>query len=1251
MIVNGFLVSDALIDSGSQLSLIDSRVYSVIAPNAELTPPARLVSASGHQLNAIGKCTLSVCAGHDQSRSSETEFTVVHNLSHNLVLGWDFLSSNGVNMDCSMERGAAKLKLRIKKPVSVPPRSALCLSVKVDRPLSCDAEYVFVGQQSNDMEICDSLIRPFSDTEIPIYVRNRSDRVITVHRRSVIGYAERVEHFEPCAPEPAERDTAAEVNAVSTDAVSADDGRYVGKSADDILSEFVVGEPLSCAQRDKLASLLRSFPEVFSRGYSDIGAYKGGEVDLELQPGARPQFVRPYPVPWAREEQLRAQLDELQSCGVIETGGPSDWNSPIILVPKGKGSSNAGTREFRIVQDMRSLNKSLVPKTFVFPNIDEFLFSLQGWKIASSLDIKHAFWNLRLSEASSKICAFHALGRTYYPKRMPMGCMQSSYFLHLVMHKVLGDIPGVHIYADDVLLTSPSIEEHFALLHKVLNRLQSAGLKVAPNKCRLFQTRLTYLGHQITPDGITIDPERVQVVDDMQPPKSVREAKRVLGFFSWFRKFIPFFSAVSEPLVVLCNSDKFFWNAELDQCFASLQRAVMSDQVLSYPRKGGEFVLYTDSSTTGSGQVLCQVQDGAERVIAFSGNRYSKAQRHWTIYELEVFSFIQGLKKFYKYLADAEFRWVCDCKSALRILSNRDQINPRLIRWRAFVSQFRYVAEHRRASLMAHVDALSRLHEPNGPQYQPSTVPASGAATPGEETPPAFAGPREGAPLAVEDAAGRAPRTAADAAGSAPRSAAAAAGSAPRPAAGGPDVRVVRPADAQPRGGGKGGTSAASGINKQSDGSSAEEIYGAREVNFTTADFLLQSPLKPDAVSWYQRHDRNCRAIAHRLNHGKWPRFASPVLKRESADRFVMKDGLVYRDGQLVWPVAKRFELMYQHHDVSHHAHGGGAKLSELLSRHVWYPGLRSDCDDYVRSCTRCSQRKSTQSHRPPLLPQRSTYPNQTLVIDVLAMPRGHVHGRSSVLTCVDKFSGYLSYYTLDSGSSDCIVEALNRHFLVFGPPENIESDAGSNLLNNSHVQTLCDHFGVHTRASVGYHHEAVGKVERRHLDMKRRLRAVSDSHGADWEQRLQGVVFSLNNEVCDTVGYSPFFLYFLRHPHCSLSRLSRAPRNQYSDSFVHEHLRLLSSTLQRAQARQAEESKRYKQQYDRRYRVQERVYKPGDRLWVRNFQARSKMDDPWRGPYVVMSNVGRRHVDYMDNRGTVRRTHTKNVKPWKERA
>ena len=87
-------------------------------------------------------------------------------------------------------------------------------------------------------------------------------------------------------------------------------------------------------------------------------------------------------------------------------------------------------------------------------------------------------------------------------------------------------------------------------------------------------------------------------------------------------------------------------------------------------------MLYTDSSTVGSGQILCQIQNGVEKVIAFNGSKYSKAQSKWTIFELELFSFITGLKKFYKYLAGAEFTWICDCKSALKILQNHDDANP-----------------------------------------------------------------------------------------------------------------------------------------------------------------------------------------------------------------------------------------------------------------------------------------------------------------------------------------------------------------------------------------------------------------------------------------------------------------------------------------------------------------------------------------------------------------------------------------------
>lgn len=1231
--INGYLVRDALADTGCQVSLIDSRVFSIIAPNVPLISSENLLSASGDSMNALGACSLTVETTDTDKPVCEQRFIVVHNLLHDVILGWDFLSQNNYVLNCSSKRNA-RIKLRAKKAVTVPPGTATCLTVKVDQPLSCDEEYLFVGQRSNNLEICDSLVKPFGSHEIPVYIRNRSEHLITIHRRSVIGYAETVGKLDEKSGNSC---ASGNVPTAAVNAVSSDDGRFVGKTAEEVLSEFVVGDAISGAQRDKLAALLQAFPEAFSRGYSDIGKYNGGKVDLELADGARPTFVKPYPIPWAREDQLRSQLEELQGCGVIEKGGPSDWNSPIVLVPKSK----SGPKEYRIVQDMRSLNKLLVPKHFAFPTIDEFVFSLDGWKVASSLDIRHAFWNLELSEESSKMCAFYALGSTYWPTRLPMGCVQSSYWLHLVMHKVLGDLEGVKVYSDDILLVSKSVNEHFQLLHTVLDRLRAAGLKVAPDKCRLFQTSLTYLGHYITPDGICMDPERVKIIADMQPPSSLKEAKRIFGFFSWFRKFLPRFSEISEPLAELCNAEKFYWNSELDECFSALKDAVMSGEVLSYPRRGCPFLLYTDSSTAASGQILTQIIDGQERVIAYNGARYNKAQRKWTIFELEVYSFLQGLKKFFRFLADATFTWVCDCKSALQILNNKDQINPRLIRWRAFVSQFRFEVEHRNARDMQHVDMLSRIHDTELSEFDPASVnvsPISPRSPQALGEPSARANVEPPAPTPALPAPER---------------------PLPSPGEAVQELQNSDPAVEPPAVAGSlthHGASAQSDADphpgqeqSRSDSGGPPLEKGAREVNSVAADSLVQYPLKPESLVWYQRHDRNCRSIAYHLKHGKWPQYTPPYLKRFPISDFLLKDGILMKREEslkVVWPIAKRFEIIFHHHDVSHHAHGGSERLYEQLQRSVWYPGLRRDCDDYVRSCDKCGRRKSVRVQNAPLLPQKACFPNETLVIDVFSLPRSATSGRSQVLTCVDKFTGFLVCYPLDSTTADHIIEKLTVHFLTFGPPTCIESDAGSNLLKNSRVQTMCKYFGVQFRFSVGYHHEAVAKAERKHLDIKRRLRALSESNGSDWEQCLPGIVFSLNNEICATHGYTPFFIYFLRHPHTPLSELANNDVSKYSDQYVCEKLRLLSATMRNALQKQGLQMGQYKKRYDARHKCKDKYLKSGDQVWCQNFNARSKLDDPWVGPYTVVTLVGRRHVDCIDSRGAIRRVHINHLKP-----
>ena len=174
-----------------------------------------------------------------------------------------------------------------------------------------------------------------------------------------------------------------------------------------------------------------------------------------------------------------------------------------------------------------------------------------------------------------------------------------------------------------------------------------------------------------------------------------------------------------------------------------------------------------------------------------------------------------------------------------------------------------------------------------------------------------------------------------------------------------------------------------------------------------------------------------CKALRRPPRHlwtwGKWPRYCPPALKRENAAHFQFVNGILCRCApcaghmQVVWPVAKRFELMYRHHDNSIGSHCGGEKLYDIISRRVWYLGLRRDCQNYVASCGRCIGKKDDRGPPPPpILPQQPAGPGDELVI--VHMPASRTSGRTLVLTCIDKFTGFLTFYPLQSGSADDVV-------------------------------------------------------------------------------------------------------------------------------------------------------------------------------------------------------------------------------------
>ena len=98
-------------------------------------------------------------------------------------------------------------------------------------------------------------------------------------------------------------------------------------------------------------------------------------------------------------------------------------------------------------------------------------------------------------------------------------------------------LAGLHwstalVYLDDIIVFSQTIEEHFDRLQKVFQALRQANLKVKPKKCHLFQTKIKYLGHIVSKDGISTDPEKTSVI------QNVKDVRQFLGITSYNCKFI-----------------------------------------------------------------------------------------------------------------------------------------------------------------------------------------------------------------------------------------------------------------------------------------------------------------------------------------------------------------------------------------------------------------------------------------------------------------------------------------------------------------------------------------------------------------------------------------------------------------------------------------------------------------------------------------------------------------------------------------
>jgi hypothetical protein len=125
---------------------------------------------------------------------------------------------------------------------------------------------------------------------------------------------------------------------------------------------------------------------------------------------------------------------------------------------------------------------------------------------------------------------------------------------------------------------------------------------------------VSFLGHVISTEGITVDPGKIRDVLDWKPPKSIHQVGSFLGLVGYYRRVILNFSKISKPITeLLKKSTKYVWSKDCDEAFRMLKMLLITLPVLVQPDIAKPFNIYYDASGTGLGCVL--MQEG--RVISY----------------------------------------------------------------------------------------------------------------------------------------------------------------------------------------------------------------------------------------------------------------------------------------------------------------------------------------------------------------------------------------------------------------------------------------------------------------------------------------------------------------------------------------------------------------------------------------------------------------------------------------------------------
>ncbi|UYV64657.1 K02A2.6-like, partial [Cordylochernes scorpioides] len=450
----------------------------------------------------------------------------------------------------------------------------------------------------------------------------------------------------------------------------------------------------------KLDPMLK-FPKLFD-GLGKINI----PYEIKLKEGAKPYSIytpRRVPIPLMKELQM--ELERMTANGVIEkVEGSSEWCSPMVLVAKPSG-------KLRICVDLSILNKNILREIHPIPVVEHTLAQLKGAKVFTKLDANSGFWQIPLSSESSALTTFITPFGRFRFKRLPFGISSAPEIFQKRMGQILEGLEGTLCHMDDIMVYGSCQEEHDKRLETVLTRISKSGLTLNKDKCKFAVTTIKFLGHQIGPNGIQVDPKRKRAILEFPKPRSVKELKQFLGMVNFSARFVPNLAEIAHPMnKLLSKKEEWIWGDDQDRAFDQIKKNLTSAPGLALYDPSLPITVSADASSFGLGAVIWQTKDGLRQVIAYASRTLSETEKRYAQIEKEALAITWACEKFKQYIQGLVITLETDHKPLVPIFTSKniDDLTPRIQRLRLRIMRYSYKIVHTPGKNLIVADALSR---------------------------------------------------------------------------------------------------------------------------------------------------------------------------------------------------------------------------------------------------------------------------------------------------------------------------------------------------------------------------------------------------------------------------------------------------------------------------------------------------------------------------------------------------------------